>query len=238
MTKQDIAKKVSGKKAIEVFVKEGMTIGLGSGTTSHYMVRFLGNMVKNGFKVVGVTTSSYTSDVANEVGVPLMDLNDTVHIDVVVDGADEVDGEFRMIKGGGACLLWEKIIAKASAKMVAIVDSTKVVKQLGAFPLPIDVIPFGWKSTKKLVEELLESCGEQNIDVHLRGGENNPQITDSKHYILDCKLQKIANPDWIAKNLNHIPGVVEHGLFVGIADAVVVGNLDGSVIVHYDKFKV
>lgn len=225
---QDQAKLAAGRKAIEVYLKDGMRIGLGSGTTSHWFVRALGEKMREGFDIAGVPTSTGTRDLALQLGVPLLDLNDVVELDLTIDGADEIDRTGRMIKGGGACLLWEKMVARVSRRMVAVVDDAKVVDHLGAFPLPVEVVQYGWRSTERELRKLLAEYGLGDRPIALRGGEASPLITDSGHYILDCHLGRIDDPDSLAPRFNEIPGVVEHGLFVGIADEMVVGHADGS----------
>lgn len=228
LSPQDIAKRAAGAAAIDRYVEPGMKLGLGSGTTSHWMVRTLGERVRLGLDVVGVPTSTGTAEVARAAGVPLADLNDLGELDLTLDGADEIDRRLRMIKGGGACLLWEKIVASASKRMVALVDDKKVVDTLGAFPLPIEVIRFGWKSTQRLIERMLAQHGLAGREVVIRGGAETPLITDSGNVILDCQLSAIADPDGLTAALNTIPGVVENGLFCGIADAALVGYPDGT----------
>jgi ribose 5-phosphate isomerase A len=225
---QDEAKRAAAAKAIDAFLQDGMTIGLGSGTTSRFFVRILGDRVKSGLHVVGVPSSKSTGELAKEVGVPLSDLNDVERLDLTIDGADEIDAKGRMIKGGGANLLWEKIVASASRKMVAIVDESKKVQRLGRFPLPVEVIPFAWKSTERHLQDLFKKSGQRDAQITVRGGLEKPLITDSGHYLLDCHLQEINDPDFLAGNLNQIPGVVEHGLFIGIATDAVFGRPDGT----------
>jgi ribose 5-phosphate isomerase A len=225
---QDEAKLAAAAKAIETFLQDGMTIGLGSGTTSRFFVRILGDRVKDGLRVVGVPSSKSTGELAQEVGVPLADLNDVEQLDLTIDGADEIDPKGRMIKGGGANLLWEKIVASASRKMVAIVDESKRVQLLGRFPLPVEVIPFGWRSTETHLQNLFKKAGYVDVRIDVRGSRDKPLITDSGHYLLDCHLREIADPEFLGANLNHIPGVVEHGLFLGIATSAAVGKPDGS----------
>lgn len=225
---QDQAKLAAGRKAIETYLKDGMRIGLGSGTTSHWFVRALGEKVAQGFDIAGVPTSTATRDLAREVGVPLLDLNDVRELDLTIDGADEIDHAGRMIKGGGACLLWEKMVARVSRRMVAVVDDGKVVDTLGKYPLPIEVIPFGWRSTARELQKLFDRFGHRDVPMILRGGEAKPVITDSGNYILDWQLDRITEPDSLAPLFNEIPGVVEHGLFVGIAHEMVIGHADGS----------
>jgi len=225
---QDEAKRAAAAKAIESFLQDGMTVGLGSGTTSRFFVRILGERVKGGLRVIGVPSSKSTGELAKEVGVSLADLNDVEHLDLTIDGADEIDAQGRMIKGGGANLLWEKIVASASRKMVAIVDESKKVQKLGRFPLPIEVIPFAWRSTERHVQNLFKKAGYSDVRIDVRGGTEKPLITDSGHYLLDCHLQAIADPESLALDLNQIPGVVEHGLFLRIATNAAVGRADGA----------
>ena len=225
---QDEAKLAAATKAIETFLQDGMTIGLGSGTTSRFFVRILGDRVKNGLRVIGVPSSKSTGQLAQEVGVPLADLNDVEQLDLTIDGADEIDPKGRMIKGGGANLLWEKIVASASRKMVAIVDESKRVQRLGRFPLPVEVIPFAWKSTERHLQNLFRKAGYLDVQIDVRGSRDKPLITDSGHYLLDCHLKEIGDPEFLAGNLNDIPGVVEHGLFLGIATDAAIGKPDGS----------
>jgi ribose 5-phosphate isomerase A len=225
---QDEAKRAAAAKAIETFLRDGMTIGLGSGTTSRWFVRILGERVRSGLRVTGVPSSKSTGQLAQEVGVPLADLNDVSQLDLTIDGADEIDRKGRMIKGGGANLLWEKIVACASGRMVAIVDESKVVERLGRFPLPIEVVPFAWRSTERHLQSLFKDEGFSNVQIEVRGGLAEPLVTDSGHYLLDCHLLAIPNPESLGAKLNLIPGVVEHGLFINIATDAVVGHASGS----------
>ena len=228
LSPQDTAKRAAGAAAIDRYVTSGMKLGLGSGSTSHWMVKTLGERVRGGLDVVGVPTSTGTAEVAREAGVPLADLNDLGELDLTLDGADEIDRQLRMIKGGGACLLWEKIVATASKRMVALVDDKKVVDGLGAFPLPVEVVRFGWTATQRQIERLLAEHGLERAEVVIRGGPATPLLTDSGNVILDCRLGAIADPDGLTVGLNSIPGVVENGLFCGIADAALIGYPDGT----------
>jgi ribose 5-phosphate isomerase A len=225
---QDEAKRAAAAQAIGSFLKDGMTIGLGSGTTSRWFVRILGERVTKGLRVIGVPSSKSTGQLAQEVGVPLADLNDISQLDLTIDGADEIDGKGRMIKGGGANLLWEKIVAFASKKMVCIVDESKLVERLGKFPLPIEVIPFAWRSTERHLRKRFEDAGFGDATIEMRGGLEKPLVTDSGHYLLDCHLGQIPEPESLAEKLKQIPGVVEHGLFIGIATDAVVGRATGD----------
>ena len=231
-TEQDAAKSAAGRKAVEAYLRSGMQVGLGSGTTSHWFVRHVAEAMKDGLEIVGVPTSTATRDLALELGVPLADLNDVGVLDITIDGADEIDRAGAMIKGGGAALLWERIVANASRRMVAVVDNLKVVDTLGAFPLPIEVIPFGWKSTQRSLEELFAEAGYGEVRIERRPHEDGPRVTDSGHYILDAHLERIPDKTAIADRLNLIPGVVENGLFVGVAEEMVIGRPDGSASIE------
>lgn len=227
-TPQDEAKIIAGRRAIDTYLENGMRIGLGSGTTSYWFVRILGEKVREGLEIQGVTTSSITRDIAREVGVPLMDINDVKKLDLAIDGVDEIDRIGRMIKGGGACLLWEKIVAYTSKRMIAIADESKLVEPIGAFPLPIEVVTYGWRNTMYQIENLLAKFDYGAPHLELRGGSKEPVMTDSGHYIIDCHLKKIMRGDEMAPLFNQIPGVVENGLFVDICDEIVIGKFDGS----------
>src|SRR6202795_3023427 len=174
---QDEAKRAAAAKAIETFLRDGMTIGLGSGTTSRRFVPILGERVTSGLRVTGVPSSKSTGQLAQEVGVPLADLNNVSQLDLTIDGADEIDSKGRMIKGGGANLLWEKIVASASDKMVCIVDESKLVESLGLFPLPIEVIPCGWRSTERHLRKLFGESGLGDPKIGMRGGFETPLTT-------------------------------------------------------------
>ncbi|MCY6379784.1 ribose-5-phosphate isomerase RpiA [Hoeflea prorocentri] len=228
MSPQDKAKIAAGKAAIDEFVFDGMKIGLGSGTTSHFFVRSLGERVRDGLSITATTTSRSTTAVAEEVGIVITDVNDIGELDLTIDGPDEIDRDFNMIKGGGACLLWEKIVAHASRKMITICDETKIVDVLGAFPLPVEVVRFGYRQTMRLIEKALENNGIAGADIYRRETNGDPVITDSGHYIIDCKCGQIHDPAAVETALNMIPGVVENGLFTGESSGMVVGHFDGS----------
>ncbi|MFW6693266.1 ribose-5-phosphate isomerase RpiA [Streptomyces sp. MAR4 CNX-425] len=226
-TDSEKAKWAAGTGAIETYVRDGMRLGLGSGTTSHWFVRALGAAVADGLDVVGVPTSTGTRDLAREVGVPLTTLADVERLDLTVDGADEIDHDGAMIKGGGACLLWERIVADASDRMVAVVDDSKVVATLGAFPLPVEVVPYAWESTTRSIARLLDSLGYGAPALRRRERDGEPVVTDSGNFIVDARLKAVTDPLALDGQLNWIPGVVENGLFTGIADEMVVGFADG-----------
>jgi ribose 5-phosphate isomerase A len=221
---RDRRKLEAAERALEL-VAPGMKLGLGSGTTAHYFVDLVGKRVAAGLEIRCVATSEATEAQAKALGIPLSSLDQLSELDLTVDGADEVDLKLRLIKGGGGALLREKIVASASKRMVVIADSTKLVPQLGAFPLPIEVVPFGLAATRRHIERALAQLGLAG-PIRLRGGPS-PFITDGGHYILDCSLGAIADPEELSQILSPIPGVVEHGLFVGLARAAIIAGVDG-----------
>ena len=228
----DKAKAVAARRALD-YVQDGMRIGLGTGSTANFMVRGLGEMIRrDGLRVTGVPTSDRTAKLAAECGIPLATLDELRWLDLTIDGADEFDGDLNLIKGGGGALLQEKIVATASDMMVVITDPAKKVEHLGAFPLPVEVIPFGWQTTKGLIEESLVGADVTGRTVTLRQGGEAPFRTDEGNLILDLHLRRIGNPNHLALALNQIPGVVENGLFLDICDVVVIGAADGAVELH------
>lgn len=228
----DKAKFVAAKRAAQ-YVEDGMRVGLGTGSTAAWLVRCLGEKVREeGLRFRGVPTSSRTAELAREVGIEVISLDEAKWLDLTIDGADEFDRELALIKGGGGALLQEKIVATASDQMVVIADAAKEVEHLGAFPLPVEVIPFGWQTTKALVEETLISMDVMGRDTTLRMNGDHPYVTDEGNYILDLHLGRIGNPRQLAMVLNQMPGVVENGLFIDICDAVVIGFGDGRVEVR------
>ncbi|MYM54755.1 ribose-5-phosphate isomerase RpiA [Thalassovita mangrovi] len=228
----DKAKFVAAKKSVE-FVEDGMRVGLGTGSTAAWMVRCLGEMVRDdGLKIRGVPTSTRTAALARECGIEVISLDEARWLDVTIDGADEFDADFNLIKGGGGALLQEKIVATASDRMIVISDVSKEVETLGAFPLPVEVIPFGWQTTKALVEEMLDSMDVLGQTSTLRMNGDTPFFTDEGNHIIDLHLNRIGNPRQLAMVLNQIPGVVENGLFIDICDTVIVGYGDGRVQVR------
>ncbi len=228
----DKAKFVAAKRAVD-FVQSGMKVGLGTGSTAAWMVRCLAERVRNeGLRVTGVPTSTRTAQLAQQLGITVASLDDAKWLDLTIDGADEFDADLNLIKGGGAALLQEKIVATASDQMIVIADAAKEVAQLGAYPLPVEVIPFGWQTTKALIEETLVALDVLNRECTLRMNGDRPLVTDEANYIVDLHLKRIGNPRQLALVLNQIPGVVENGLFIDICDIVVVGHGDGRVSVR------
>lgn len=227
LSAQDAGKQAAADAAAAI-VESGMLVGLGSGTTLRRFVRSLGLRCEAGLKITGVPTSESTRALAMEVGVPVADLNDVGELDLVLDGADEIDPQGQMIKGGGGNLLWEKIVATAGRRFVAVIDDSKTKDVLGKFPLPVEVVRFGWRATERLIRGLLVESGYLDPAITMRGGLDSPFVTDSGHYILDCALGEITHPAALAIALNGIPGVVENGLFINIARSAIIGQPDGA----------
>ena len=225
----DKAKFVAAKKATS-FVQSGMKVGLGTGSTAAWLVKCLGEMIRDeGLRIKGVPTSTRTAELARDVGIEVISLDEAKWLDLTIDGADEFDGDLNLIKGGGGALLQEKIVATASDEMVVIADAAKDVETLGAFPLPCEVIPFGWRTTQALIEETLISMEVSGRSSSLRMNGEQPFRTDEGNFIIDLHLNRIGNARQLAMVLNQMPGVVENGLFVDICDLVIIGNADGRV---------
>jgi ribose 5-phosphate isomerase A len=200
------------------FVKDGQVVGLGTGSTAAYFIQLLGEQVKNGLRIRGIPTSEHSGEAATALGIPLTTLDECPEIDVTVDGADEVDPQLRLIKGGGGALLREKIVASATKHYVIITDATKRVPVLGKFPLPVEVIKFA----RAVVEKKIATLGAE-IQLRQRA-DGNPYLTDENNYILDCRFGQIPDADGLAQKLSDMPGVVEHGLFIGMASVVLVAG--------------
>ncbi len=225
----DTAKFVAAKRAVD-YVEDGMRVGLGTGSTAAWMVRCLGERVREeGLRITGVPTSARTADLARQTGLNVVSLDEAKWLDITIDGTDEFDADLCLIKGGGGAHLLEKIVATASDRMIVIADPSKSVDQLGAFPLPLEVIPFGWQTSKALVEEMLTSMDVLGQTTTLRMNGNTPFTSDEGNLILDLHLKRIGDARKLSMVLNQIPGVVENGLFIDICDIVVVGHGDGRV---------
>jgi ribose 5-phosphate isomerase A len=206
------------------FVKDGQVVGLGTGSTAAYFIQLLGEQVKNGLRIRGIPSSDRSREQAASLGIPLTTLDECPEIDVTVDGADEVDPQLRLIKGGGGALLREKIVASATKYYVIITDASKRVPVLGRFPLPVEVIKFA----QAVVARKIEALGAK-VELR-RGTDGKPYLTDENNHILDCRFGQISDPDALARQLSDMPGVVEHGLFIGMASVVLVAN--GSEVVE------
>lgn len=220
-TKEEI-KKIAAEHAM-AFIEPNMTVGIGTGSTVHWFIHELANRVKSGLVCKCVPTSTATNVLAIELGIPMLTLNDVAKIDITIDGADEIDPQLTLIKGGGGALLQEKMVAAASDKLVIIADNSKLVQQLGAFPLPVEVIPYGWKQVQQHI------AFTKDATVVLRTKDDAPFVTDHGHYILDCHFKKIADPAQLSITLNEIPGVVENGLFIKMANSAIIAKADGTV---------
>ncbi|MBF2544676.1 ribose-5-phosphate isomerase RpiA [Listeria seeligeri] len=215
-------KKIAGEIACE-WVEDGMVVGLGTGSTVYYTIEKLGELVQQGLKITGVATSEQTARQAEKLGIPLKSLNDVVEIDITIDGADEVTGAFQGIKGGGGALLREKMVAEASRLNIWVVGEEKLVDSLGNFPLPLEVIPFGWKQIKRSLEK-------EGIQATLRT-QHNKEIyqTNNGNYILDIVNQTFTNPIKWQEKLAQVPGIVEQGLFLNYVDIIICGKADGEI---------
>ena len=225
----DQAKFVAARRSID-FVEDGMRVGLGTGSTAVFMVRALGEMVREeSLRLRCVATSDATAALAREVGLEVLELEDVRWLDVTIDGADEVDPDLNLIKGGGGALLREKIVATASDHVVIIADPSKAVTTLGAFPLPVEIIPFGWQTTAGLIEEILASLDVKSSRMVLRERAGDIFLTDQGNVILDLHLERIDAPSQLAMVLNQVPGVVENGLFLDICDTLIIGQSDNMV---------
>jgi ribose 5-phosphate isomerase A len=226
---QDALKVAAAERAL-TYVEPGMRVGLGTGSTAAKFVDALGKKVATGLDVLCVATSEATQMQAEKLGIRMSTLDETPFLDLTVDGADELDGELRLIKGGGGALLREKIVATASGRMIVIADASKKVDLLGAFPLPLEVVPFGLTATRNMITALAADVGcEGDIKVRMLGG-GKPFLTDSGNLILDCHFGRIEEPEDLDEALKLIPGVVENGLFIGIADLAVLAGADGVVL--------
>ncbi|MFY0692022.1 MAG: ribose-5-phosphate isomerase RpiA [Paracoccaceae bacterium] len=225
----DTAKHAAARRAV-AFIEDGMRVGLGTGSTAEWMVKCLGERVRNeGLRITGVATSKRTAKLAEELGITVVSLDEAKWLNLTIDGADEYDHDLNLIKGGGGAHLIEKIVATASDQMIVIADLSKQVDTLGAFPLPVEVIPFGWQTTKSLIEETLVNLDVMGRTVTRRMVDGAPFVSDEGNFILDLDLKRIGDARQTSLALNQIPGVVENGLFIDICDIVVIGAGDGSV---------
>jgi ribose 5-phosphate isomerase A len=218
-------KRAAAAAALEE-VAGGMLLGLGTGSTAKIFVDLLGEKVRDGLRVTAVPTSEATAAQARALGIPLTTLDETPELDLTIDGADETDDQLRLIKGGGAALLREKIVAAASRRMIVIADIGKRVPRLGAFPLPVEVNPFGLGATQRMVERVAAGA-----PVILRlDPSGKPMVTDGGHFILDLRLGVIADPEGLSRALHDVPGVVEHGLFIGLCHRAYLAAPDGVAV--------
>ena len=221
---EDLKREAAERAALDV--ADGMRLGIGTGSTAELFVKALAERVKSGLNVIGVPTSERTKVLAESLGIQLTTLEQMPELDLTIDGADEIDPDLALIKGGGGALLREKIVAAASKDMIVIADGSKIVDRLGAFPLPIEIVPFGMEATRRAVAGVL---GDLSLpqEIGLRGGEDHPFVTDGGHFILDARLGAIADARVLASRLVAIPGVVEHGVFIDLATKAYVAAEDG-----------
>jgi len=220
MTEQiDAKKRAVGEKAVE-YIKDGMVLGLGSGSTVYWMLKKLGEYVNEGLEITGVPSSLRTEGWAKEFGIPLTTLSEARRLDLAIDGADEVDPSFNLIKGGGGSLLREKLVNDAANQVLIVVDDSKLVNQLGAFPLPVEIVPFGWENTAEKISKL-------HCRPNLRKIDGEIFITNNGNYILDCEFNKIIDSVMLHQSLKMILGVVETGLFIQMADVILVSGKNG-----------
>jgi ribose 5-phosphate isomerase A len=225
MTADDL--KLKAAAAALKYIEPGMKVGLGTGSTASKLVELLGARVQAGLSVLCVPTSEATAIQARRLGIPLTTLDDTPFLDLTIDGADELDAELRLIKGGGGALLREKIVATASDRMIVIADSSKVVEKLGKFPLPIEVVRFGVEATRNMISALAAEAGCDATLTWRTGRDGQPFVTDGGNYIFDAALGEIPDPEALDALLKLIPGVVENGLFLGIAWKAIIAGVDG-----------
>ena len=222
------AKQLAGEKATE-YVKDGMTVGLRTGSTVYWTIQRLGQLVKEGLKIQGIPTSKRTEAMAHELKIPLTTFASVPELDLTIDGADEFDPNFNLIKGGGGALLREKLVAAASRQLIIVVDATKRVKTLGAFRLPVEIVPFAYEVTLRRIESLGCSPALRKTE----GG--NPYITDNANYIADCSCNVISDPAGLHQSLKMLPGVVETGLFIAMADTVIVAGEESIEVLERPK---
>jgi ribose 5-phosphate isomerase A len=227
----DAQKRAAAARALD-FVRPGMRLGLGTGSTARPFVELLAERVRAGLNVVAVPTSEETRAQAERLGLPLTTLDETPELDLTVDGADEIAPDLTLIKGGGGALLREKIVASASARMVVIADESKWVSVLGRFPLPVEVVPFGLAATRRAVEAACAAAGSPGPALLRCGKDGHAFVTDGGHWILDAALERISDPAALAQRLAAIAGVVEHGLFVGLAQTAVLAGPEGVRVVE------
>lgn len=217
----DDLKRIAAERAVE-WIEDGMTVGLGTGSTAYWAIRRIGERVKEGLSIRAAASSVRSERLAEELGIPLVPLEAIGRFDVTIDGADEVDDRLNLIKGGGGALLREKVLADVSDRFIVIVDETKLVGTLGAFPLPVEIVPFGANLTLNRLKEL-------GVDPIVRESGGERYVTDNGNWIADCRFGTIDDPKSLTVRLNQIPGVVDNGLFVGMTWAVVAAGSDGGV---------
>lgn len=224
-------KRAAAARAVD-FVRSGMRLGLGTGSTAQHFVELLAERVRTGLDVIAVPSSEATRAQAERLGIALTTLEQTPELDLTVDGADEIAPDLNLIKGGGGALLREKIVASASAQMIVIADASKWVPVLGRFPLPIEIVPFGAAATRRAVEAAAIEIGCPGPALLRKGKDGHAFVTDGGHWLLDAQLQRIPDPQTLAARLSAVPGVMEHGLFIGLAGTAIVAGPDGVRLIE------
>jgi ribose 5-phosphate isomerase A len=224
-------KRAAAARALD-YVRPGMRLGLGTGSTAKHFVELVGERVRAGLDVIAVPTSEATQADARRYGIRLTTLDETPALDLTVDGADEIGPDLSLIKGGGGALLREKIVASASARMIVIADASKWVATLGQFPLPIEIAPFGCTATLRAIDVAIASVQKAGPLTLRRGKDGHAFVTDGGHWIVDAALERIDDPRALAKALSAVPGVMEHGLFIGLAHTVIIGEPNGVKVVE------
>lgn len=226
MLTQNEIKQLVAEQAAQL-VTNNMTVGIGTGSTVYWLIIELGIRVRNGLFFRAIPTSKKTAALCAQQNIPLAELNDVTAIDITIDGADEIDPNLQLIKGGGGALLQEKMVAAASRELFILADESKLVPQLGKYPLPIEVIPFGWKQVQRRIQ------ATWHVKASLRIQDGKPFLSDHGNYILDCPFERIEQPGMLTYELNAIPGVVDNGLFVNMANFVLIGYSDGRTETRY-----
>ena len=219
-------KRAAAARALD-YIEDGMKLGLGTGSTADLFLELLAERIRGGLAIIGTPTSERTADHARRLGIPLAELDSLGRLDLAVDGADEADGNLDLIKGGGGALLREKIVAASAARFVVIADESKFVDPLGSFPLPVEVVPFGHISTRGRIRQTAQDLGYEDVTLQLRGKDGEAFRTDNGNYIYDCAFGAITNAQLLATSLSVTPGIVDHGLFVGMASALVLAGPGG-----------
>lgn len=226
-------KRAAARRALE-YVEDGMIVGLGTGSTAAEFVDLLGQKVQGGLKITGVPTSEATLEQALGLGIPMATIDEQPEIDLTIDGADELDRHLRLIKGGGGALLREKIVASGSAQVVIIADQSKLVDTLGAYPLPVEVVPFGIAVTRAMIEDIADELGLDGRVAQRMRADGQPYVTDGGNFIFDCAFERIDDPEALAELLPFTPGVIDHGLFIGLADQAIVAGESGVQVFDAD----
>ncbi len=217
-------KRVAGEKSTE-YIKDGMILGLGTGSTAYYMIKKVGELIKNGIKIKAVATSKSTESLARELKIPLLSIDEVDRIDLAIDGVDEIDNEFNAIKGGGGALFREKIVASLANEVIWIMDESKLVDGIGEFPLPVEILPYGYK-------HVIKELQDYSLNPKIRMKEEEIFVTDSGNYIVDLHIGKPMNINDVYNKVNKITGVLETGLFINMCDRIIIGTSSGAKIIN------